>query len=79
MSALTVEVEAGYDHDGPFVVGVNSGTKRVGLGASNQFAAMTNLNVEYHSIQMSLTPDQAEQIGRALIEHAEAVRERKQK
>lgn len=69
---MNIEVEGGYDTPGPFVVGVSSGSARVGFGASNQFAAMIG-EVEYRSIHMSLTPSQARTIGQALIENANKV------
>lgn len=66
---MNIEVEGGYESEGPFVVGVSSGSKSVGFGASNSFAAMTG-RIEYKSIHLSLTADQAREIANALNEHA---------
>lgn len=83
MSTLVTEIEGSYknEKDGPFQVGVSSGSERVGLGASNQLAIVAAVSEKkptpkHKEFGLSLTPDQAEEIGRALIEHAERVRAR---
>lgn len=83
MSTLVTDVEGSYENErsGPFQVGLSSGSSRIGLGVSNQLvvlaAAINNTpGPQYIHLGVSLTPDQAETIGRALIEHADKVRSR---
>lgn len=71
------DVKGGWGHEGAvYTLGVNSGGGGVGFGVSDQAHAMRTGKAQTTSLHMSLTPDDAEAIGRALIEHAEAVRAR---
>ena len=76
-----VEGSYGYEKDGAYAIGVSSGASRIGLGVSNQMAVITAVlegrpTPRFRDMGLSLTPDQAEQLGRELIEHAEKVRAR---
>lgn len=76
-----VEGSYGHEEEGPYAIGVSSGASRIGLGVSNQMAVVTAVLEQRpaprpRDMGLSLTPDQAERLGRELIEHAEKVRAR---
>lgn len=76
-TALRHDVAGGWGHEGiMFSVGVNSGSGGIGFGVSDQFHAITSGTQQTTSVHLSLTPDDAEKIGQALLDHAAAVRAR---
>lgn len=73
----TVDVPGGYGHEGAtYTLGINSGARGIGFGVSDQQDAIRSGRRQTTSLHMSMTPDLAEQTGRALIAHAAAVRAR---
>lgn len=73
----TVDVPGGYGHEGvTYTLGINSGSGGIGFGVSDQRDAVMTGREQTTSLHLSMTPDLAEQTGRALIAHANAVRAR---
>lgn len=76
-AAARFDVAGGYNHEGvTYSIGINSGSGGIGLGVSDQAHAILNGGPQTVSLHISLTPDEAEQMGQALVAHAEAVRAR---
>jgi hypothetical protein len=75
--SFTRDVKGGWGHESiTFTLGINSGSGGIGFGVSDQQHAIRTGSPQTVSTHMSLTPDDAEAIGRSLIAHAEAVRAR---
>jgi hypothetical protein len=75
--SLRHDVAGGWGLEGViFTIGINSGASGIGLGISDRMHAMENGVRQTVSLGLSLTPDDADTIARALTEHAAAVRER---
>lgn len=75
--SFTRDVAGGWGHEGiAFTLGVNSGSGGIGFGVSDQRHAVMTGATQTTSLHLSMTPDDAEAVGRALIAHAEAVRAR---
>ena len=77
VASFARDVKGGWGHESTiFTLGINSGGGGIGFGVSDQQHAIRTGSPQTVSAHMSLTPDDAEAIGKALIAHAVAVRAR---
>jgi len=72
---VTMTVAGGYGLGGRvYTLGVNSGTSRIGLGVSDRDDAIMNRRPQDVSLYISMTAEEAEAIGQALVAHAARIR-----
>lgn len=74
-SPFSTQVPGGWGHEGiEYSVGISSGSAGIGFGVSDQVYAITHGKKQKTALHLSLTPEDAEKIGQALLYHAAAVR-----
>ena len=66
--------QSGNNPGGALQLGVTSGTERVSLGLSDQIIALQTGRTQRTSLHITLTPEQAERLARALLRSATNVR-----